>query len=124
MNIRITDTKGLQQQSTTRPAEINNADAFSQTLQQVQYAQVKPATQVVDISAAEIKTDASKQPNEAKRSVLDEFMDWMQMSDAEKIRDRILKGMGLTESYGQIWCTSIRRFSCLTAPLLVRRLGI
>ncbi|MDA5694642.1 hypothetical protein MMY88_09615 [Acinetobacter baumannii] len=27
-------------------------------------------------------------------------------------------------SYGQIWCTSIRRFSCLTAPLLVRRLGI
>ncbi|AYA01715.1 hypothetical protein BEN74_01665 [Acinetobacter sp. WCHAc010034] len=28
------------------------------------------------------------------------------------------------ESYGQIWCTSIRRFSCLIAPLLVRRLGI
>ena len=27
-------------------------------------------------------------------------------------------------SYGQIWCTSIRRFSCLIAPLLVRRLGI
>lgn len=44
-----------------------------------------------------VKTDASKQSNEAKRSVLDEFMDWMQMSDAEKIRDRILKGMGLTE---------------------------
>lgn len=97
MNIRITDSKDLQQQSTTRPAETNNADAFSQTLQQVQYAQVKPATQVAGISAAEIKTDASKQPNEAKRSVLDEFMDWMQMSDAEKIRDRILKGMGLTE---------------------------
>lgn len=97
MNTRITDTKDLQQQSTIRPAEINNADAFSQTLQQVQYAQVKPATQVVGISAAEIKTDASKQPNETKRSVLDEFMDWMQMSDAEKIRDRILKGMGLTE---------------------------
>ena len=97
MNIRITDTKGLQQQSTTRPAETNNADVFSQTLQQVQYAQVKPATQVAGISAAEIKTDASKQSNEAKRSVLDEFMDWMQMSDAEKIRDRILKGMGLTE---------------------------
>ena len=97
MNIRITDSKDLQQQSTTRPAETNNADAFSQTLQQVQYAQVKPATQVAGISAAEIKTDASKQSNEAKRSVLDEFMDWMQMSDAEKIRDRILKGMGLTE---------------------------
>lgn len=30
----------------------------------------------------------------------------------------------LLESYGQIWCTSIRRFSCLIAPLLVRRLGI
>lgn len=29
--------------------------------------------------------------------MLDEFMDWMQMSDAEKIRDRILKGMSLTE---------------------------
>lgn len=28
------------------------------------------------------------------------------------------------KSYGQIWCTSIRRFSCLIAPLLVRRLGI
>ena len=97
MNIRITDSKDLQQQSTTRPAETNNADVFSQTLQQVQYAQVKPATQVAGISAAEIKTDASKQSNEAKRSVLDEFMDWMQMSDAEKIRDRILKGMGLTE---------------------------
>ncbi|NLJ11992.1 MAG: hypothetical protein GX373_03150 [Gammaproteobacteria bacterium] len=97
MNIRITDNKDLQQQSTTRPAETNNADVFSQTLQQVQYAQVKPATQVAGISAAEIKTDASKQSNEAKRSVLDEFMDWMQMSDAEKIRDRILKGMGLTE---------------------------
>lgn len=97
MNIRITDSKDLQQQSTTRPAETNNADVFSQTLQQVHYAQVKPATQVAGISAAEIKTDASKQSNEAKRSVLDEFMDWMQMSDAEKIRDRILKGMGLTE---------------------------
>lgn len=96
MNIRITDNKDLQQQSTTRPAETNNADVFSQTLQQVQYAQVKPATQVAGISAAEIKTDASKQSNEAKRSVLDEFMDWMQMSDAEKIRDRTLKGMGLT----------------------------
>ncbi|EHU1539510.1 site-specific DNA-methyltransferase [Acinetobacter baumannii] len=30
----------------------------------------------------------------------------------------------LGSSYGQIWCTSIRRFSCLIAPLLVRRLGI
>ncbi len=30
----------------------------------------------------------------------------------------------ISESYGQIWCTSIRRFSCLIAPLLVRRLGI
>ena len=27
-------------------------------------------------------------------------------------------------SYGQIWCMGIRRFSCLIAPLLVRRLGI
>ncbi len=42
-----------------------------------------------------------------------------------------LKGLDIQEdcikaisSYGQIWCTSIRRFSCLIAPLLVRRLGI
>ena len=79
MNIRITDSKDLQQQSTTRPAETNNADAFSQTLQQVQYAQVKPATQVAGISAAEIKTDASKQSNEAKRSVLGDIFDYIEV---------------------------------------------
>jgi len=32
--------------------------------------------------------------------------------------------IGVTGSYGQIWCMGIRRFSCLIAPLLVRRLGI
>lgn len=42
----------------------------------------------------------------------------------KKIPFALVLAFGLARSYGQIWCTSIRRFSSLIAPLLVRRLGI
>ncbi len=41
-----------------------------------------------------------------------------------KLFDDYLRMYAVDESYGQIWCMGIRRFSCLIAPLLVRRLGI
>ena len=54
------------------------------------------------------------------------------VQDKNKINFAAAQGSAVREyqtdvgpaSYGQIWCTSIRRFSCLIAPLLVRRLGI
>ncbi len=51
-------------------------------------------------------------------AAFDEFTGLLTNTEITKQFDYIIL------SYGQIWCTSIRRFSCLTAPLLVRRLGI
>lgn len=95
MTIYITDTQYLQQQGTLAGKtalvdKTNNADAFSKTLQQ---AQAKAATKTVSATTA----DALKQPDESNTNAIDEFLAWMQMTDAEKVRDRILKSMGLTE---------------------------
>ena len=58
------------------------------------------------LQQAQAKVDAAivRQPEQAQdqveqtgRNVVDEFMAWVQMSPAEKMRDRILKEMGLTE---------------------------
>ena len=103
MTIHITDTQYLQQQigtlvgKTALVDKSNNADAFSKTLQQVQQIQAKAATETVSTTTADVNTDALKQPDESSTNAIDEFLAWMQMTDAEKVRDRILKSMGLTE---------------------------
>ncbi|HKM16030.1 MAG TPA: hypothetical protein VJY63_08955 [Marinospirillum sp.] len=103
MTIHITDTQYLQQQigtlvgKTALVDKSNNADAFSKTLQQVQQIQAKAATETVSTTTADVNTDALKQLDESSTNAIDEFLAWMQMSDAEKVRDRILKSMGLTE---------------------------
>lgn len=102
MAIYITDTQYLQQQGklagkTTLVDKTNNADAFSTTLQQVQQAQAKVAKETISATTADMNTDALKQPDENNTNAIDEFLAWMQMTDAEKVRDRILKSMGLTE---------------------------
>ena len=103
MTIHITDTQYLQQQigtlvgKTALVDKSNNADAFSKTLQQVQQIQAKAATETVSTTTADVNTDALKQLDESSNNAIDEFLAWMQMSDAEKVRDRILKSMGLTE---------------------------
>ena len=103
MTIHITDTQYLQQQigtlvgKTALVDKSNNADAFSKTLQQVQQIQAKAATETVSTTTADVNTDALKQLDESSTNAIDEFLAWMQMTDAEKVRDRILKSMGLTE---------------------------
>ncbi|WP_150112085.1 hypothetical protein [Marinospirillum insulare] len=99
MAIYITDTQYLQQPGTLAGKtalvdKSNSADAFSKTLQQ---AQAKAATKTVSATTADMNTDAFKQPDESNTNAIDEFLAWMQMTDAEKVRDRILKSMGLTE---------------------------
>lgn len=64
--IHIKDTQYLQQQGTLAGKtalvnKINNADAFSKTLQQVQ---AKAATKTVSATTADMNTDALKQPLE------------------------------------------------------------
>lgn len=102
MSIHITDNQYLQQQGTLAGKtalvdKTNNADAFSKTLQQVQQAQAKVAKETVSATTADMNTDALKQPDENNTNAIDEFLAWMQMTDTEKVRDRILKSMGLTE---------------------------
>jgi len=92
MSIHIADTQYLQQQKgtlagkTTLADKANNTSAFSKALQQVQTAQAKVVTETVSATSDENHINA-----------IDEFLAWMQMTDAEKVRDRILKSMGLTE---------------------------
>lgn len=66
-------------------------DSFAAVLQQTQQSAVKST------AAAPIEEDPQA-TEKAERNVVDEFMAWMQMTPAEKLRDRILKELGLTEA--------------------------
>lgn len=63
------------------------ADSFAAVLQQTQHSTATPVSAVED----------TQETDKNERSVVDEFMQWMQMTPAEKLRDRILKELGLTE---------------------------
>lgn len=68
-----------------------SAGSFADVMQQTQQSAAQSA------AAAPVKED-HQATEKAERNVVDEFMAWMQMTPAEKLRDRILKELGLTEA--------------------------
>lgn len=84
------NTLGTDHRNFSKPSlqQEESAASFADIFQQTQQ-QASVATPMV---AADEPT--SKMP---ERNVVDEFMAWMQMSPAEQMRDRILKGLGITE---------------------------
>lgn len=68
-----------------------SAGSFADVMQQTQQSAAKPASATQE----SLKT---AQPEKTERNVVNEFLEWMQMTPAEKLRDRILKELGLTEA--------------------------
>ncbi|MHB0766210.1 hypothetical protein ACYCFC_17745 [Stutzerimonas sp. NM35] len=84
---------------TQKPITFRNTTAapephgsFASALQQAQSVQPAQSVAVTDTQVAN-----SLQPEKASHNVVEEFMAYMQMSSAEKIRHRILQSMDLTE---------------------------
>jgi len=75
---------------------LKSDDTFEQTLQQV-HNQHAAQTEPRPAPAKKQDMDTAALQEKEPSNVVDEFLAWMQMSAAEKIRDRILKSMGLTE---------------------------
>ncbi|MCK9237206.1 MAG: hypothetical protein M0Q29_10820 [Thiopseudomonas sp.] len=76
-------------EATAEPQPVT--DSFAAVLQQTQQSAAQSA------AAAPVEEDPQA-TEKAERNVVDEFMAWMQMTPAEKLRDRILKELGLTEA--------------------------
>lgn len=68
-----------------------SAESFADVMQQTQQSAAKPAS-------ATQESPKTAQPEKTERNVVNEFLEWMQMTPAEKLRDRILKELGLTEA--------------------------
>lgn len=77
-----------EQLNNTKPTEIAPVSApnFAEVFQQL-----NSSTSVHQI------TEVSSTEDTSSRNVVEEFMAWVQMTPAEKLRDRILKELGLTE---------------------------
>lgn len=77
-----------EQLNSTNPTEAVPAAApnFAEVFQQLNSS--TNAHQTAEPSSAEVTSS---------RNVVEEFMAWVQMTPAEKLRDRILKELGLTE---------------------------
>lgn len=89
MHVTTVSTQGSDQSKPAVKPQLSVASSFAEVLQQTQ--EPKAAQESAALKESMEKTD------EPARNVVDEFMAWMQMSPAEKIRDRMLKEMGLTE---------------------------
>ena len=89
MHVTTVSTQGSDQSKPAVKPQPSVASSFAEVLQQTQ--EPKAAQESAALKESMEKTD------EPARNVVDEFMAWMQMSPAEKIRDRMLKEMGLTE---------------------------
>lgn len=81
--------QGSEQSKPVDKSQLSKGSNFSEILQQTQQLKPAPGTALL--------TESMEETDEPARNVVDEFMAWMQMSPAEKIRDRILKERGLTE---------------------------